>query len=137
MPAWKEITGREARRPSPMRSSSHRVAKDPGGGWMRIRGTSTESESAGFAVSGVERREAALILDVRLGAFRQEKLHDLVVALQRRAVKRRLAAAVHGVDVHAAFEADLDRFNRVAFGFLAADGVFFFRAQARGQTALY
>src|SRR3954470_3457770 len=97
---------------------------------MRVGGAAAEAEAAGLALSRVERSEAALVLEGRTRAVREQELHHLVISHEGRAVERRLAAAVHGVDVDAAVEAHLDRVDRIGFSFLTADGVFFLRSEA-------
>src|SRR5262245_25669323 len=79
------------------------------GSRMRIAGCAAEAEPAGAAHCGVERRQTTIVLDVEFGPTICQKSHDLVVALNRRAVQGRLTASVDCVDVHAGIEANLDR----------------------------
>src|SRR5579862_5313496 len=60
------------------RGSGHQLADERGGAVVHVGAAAVEAAVAELAERGVERREAAAILDVQRGAVAGEELHHLV-----------------------------------------------------------
>src|SRR4051812_23496998 len=97
---------------------------------MRIGGATVEADTTRSTFSHVNRSRARLVLYVEHSAVGGEKADDLVKSLERCAVQCCLAAVVARVDVCSRRHAQTDRLDGLALGLVAADGVFFFGADA-------
>src|SRR5690606_14043264 len=90
-----------------------------------------EAEAAGAPQGRIERRVAVAVLGVGAGARAREKAQDVVVALQRGAMRRRASASIRRVHVEPGVDQESNRLDRLGLGLVAAGRVLLGSAEPR------
>src|SRR5687768_8523309 len=94
------------------RSARHQLFEERRRVLMDVDALAAAAVAAGLAKGGVDRRVAAVVLGVEVGAVLHEKLDDIVPAPAGGFVQRREAARIFRVDVAASLQQQLQRFDR-------------------------
>ena len=111
---------------------AHQLPEQPGSSRVGFAGGAVKTQPTGFPQSEIQRREPALVFQIGLCSVVGKELHHVIIALQRGAVERRLAARVYRIDIHAVFQAEPDSLDRIGFRLVPPGGIFLFSAKAGG-----